>query len=111
MTKVLPSSKTRIVEDIIDLPQETEVVSVLQKQKYCYTCQKVIPAQTDVALPGADVGLNTSLHLIYLWLSMCLPFTRISAYFNTIFGQRVSIRSMQNRNFSLSIENQILPFT
>lgn len=87
---VLPSSKTRIIEDIIDFPKEVEVISVLQEQKYCCNCQKVTTARTDLALPRADIGLNTTVHLIYLWLSMCLPFTRIAAYLSTLFGHRIS---------------------
>jgi len=89
-TAVLPSSKSRIIEDIIELPKETEVIEVLQEQKYCTDCQKVTTARTDLALPGADIGLNTTVHSIYLWLSMCLPFTRISAYLTTLFSQRIS---------------------
>ena len=87
---VLPSSKTRIIEDMISLPQKTEVIAVLQEQKYCDNCRKVVTASTDLALPGADVGINTTVHLVYLWLSMCLPFTRIAAYLSTLFGQKLS---------------------
>lgn len=91
---VLASSKTRIVEDIIALPQKTEVIAVLQEQKYCEDCQKVTTASTDLALPRADVGIHTTVHLVYLWLSMCLPFTRIAAYLSTIFGQQLSIAGL-----------------
>ncbi|MFK7980678.1 MAG: IS66 family transposase [Saprospiraceae bacterium] len=87
---VLPSSKSRIIEDIIELPKETEIIEVLQEQKYCINCQKVTTASTDLALPKADIGLNTTVHIVYLWLSMCLPFTRISAYLTTLFSQRIS---------------------
>ena len=87
---VLPSSKTRIVEDIVDTPLEIEVIAVLQEQKYCKACQKVTTAKTDIALPKSDTGLNTTVHLIYLWISMCLPFTRIASYLVTIFGQNLS---------------------
>jgi transposase len=86
----LPSSKTRIIEDIVETPLEVEVIEVLQEQKYCSNCQKVTRASTDLALPKADIGLNATVHLIYLWLSMCLPFTRIATYLNTIFGQQIS---------------------
>ena len=91
ISPVLPSSKTRIIEDIIDLPKEVEVIAVLQEQKYCCNCQKVTTARTDLALRGADIGLNTTtVHIIYLWLSMCLPVTRISTYLSTLFCQRLS---------------------
>jgi transposase len=87
---MLPSSKTRIIEDIVDTPLEVQVIAVLQEKKYCIRCQKVTTASTDLALPKADIGLNTSVHLIYLWISMCLPFTRIATYLRTIFGQKIS---------------------
>ncbi len=86
----LPSSKTRIIEDIVETPLEVEVIQVLQEQKYCTNCQAVTMASSDLALPKADIGLNTTAHLIYLWISMCLPFTRISTYLATIFGQKLS---------------------
>ena len=95
-TPALPSSKTRIIEDIIDLPKAVEVVAVLQEQKYCKNCQKVTTAQTDLALPRADVGINTTVHLMYLWLSMCLPFTRIATYLSTLFGQRLSTAGLSS---------------
>ena len=87
---VLASSKTRIIEDIIDLPQEVQVIEVLQEQKYCEQCQQVTTASSELALPGADIGINTTVHLVYLWLSMCLPFTRIADYLIQVFGQRMS---------------------
>jgi len=86
----LSSSRSRIIVDIPELPMEVEVIEVLQEKKYCSTCQKVSTASTDLALPKSDIGLNTSVHLIYLWAGLCLPFTRISAYFSSIFGQKIS---------------------
>ncbi len=86
----LPSSKTRIIEDMVETPIAVEVIEVLQEQKYCTKCQAVTIASSDLALPKADIGLNTTAHLIYLWISMCLPYTRISTYLATIFGQKLS---------------------
>jgi transposase len=86
----LSSSKSRIIVDIPELPLEVAVIEVLQEKKYCSKCQKVSTASTDLALPKSDIGLNTTVHLIYLWISLCLPFTRISTYFSSIFGQKMS---------------------
>lgn len=88
--RVLPSSKIRIIEDIVNTPLEIQVIAVLQETKYCVGCRKVTTASTDLGLPKADIGLNTSVHLIYLWISMCLPFTRIATYLSTVFGQKIS---------------------
>lgn len=86
----LGSTNKRIIEDIIALPQKTEVIKIILEKKYCSLCQKVSTATSDLALPKATWGLNTTVHLLYLWLSMCLPFTRIAAYFTAIFSQVVS---------------------
>lgn len=88
--KPLASKNERIIEDIIALPQKTEVIKVVLEKKYCSFCQRVSTARSNLALPKSTWGLNTTVHLLYLWLSMCLPFTRIAAYFTTIFGQVVS---------------------
>ena len=93
---MLPSSKPRIIEDIVDTPLEVQVIEVLQEKKYCLRCQKITTASTDLALPKADIGLNTSVHLIYLWISMCLPFTRIATYLSTIFGQKISTAGLSS---------------
>lgn len=87
---VLGSSTSRIIEDIPALPLEIGVIEVLQEKKYCKHCQSVTTASSDLALSKADIGLNTTIHLIYLWISCCLPFTRIAAYFQDIFSQRIS---------------------
>jgi len=86
----LPSTNTRIIDDIPSMPMKVEVIAVLLKKKYCTNCKRVTTPKTDLALPKADIGLNTTVHLVYLWISMCLPFTRITAYFNGIFSQVIS---------------------
>ena len=86
----LPSTNERIIEDIIALPQKTEVIRSVLEKNYCAICQKVSTAKSDLALPKATWGINTTVHLLYLWLSMCLPFTRIATYFTSIFGQVTS---------------------
>ncbi len=90
LSPVLESSTSRIIEDIPALPVEVEVIEVLQEKKYCRVCQGVTTASSDLALPKADKGLNTTIHLVYLWISCCLPFTRIAAYFQDIFSQGIS---------------------
>ena len=86
----LKSTNTRIIEDILSLPAKTEVTKVVVAKKYCPHCQRVTTAKTDLALPKSDIGLNTTVHMLYLWLSMGLPFTRIAAYFDSIFSQIIS---------------------
>ena len=86
----LESENIRIIEDIPEIPVELEVIKVIQEKKYCNHCKKVITASSELALPKTDIVLNTTTAIIYLWVGLCLPFTRISAYLNTFFGQLIS---------------------
>lgn len=82
----LKSSNIRIVEDIADTPLETEVIELIQQKKYCSDCQQVVTARSDQALSGADVGLHTSIQLVYEWVVLCLPTTRIALCLQDVFG-------------------------
>jgi transposase len=86
----LESENIRIIADIPEIPVELEVIKVKQEKKYCNHCKKVITANSELALPKTDIGLNTTTAIIYLWVGLCLPFTRISAYLNTFFRQKIS---------------------
>ena len=88
-----PALKTkviRIIEDIPSAPVELEVIKVTQQKKYCKNCQEVTTASTDLALPKADVGINTTVQLVYMWVKMGMPFTRISEYFKDFYSQLMS---------------------
>ena len=89
-TPVLESFNTRIIEDIPTFPIETEVIEVIQKKKYCHRCQKVTTARSTRALSHSDIGLNTTIHLIYFWVGMCAATTRIAEYMQQFFGQSLS---------------------
>ena len=73
----LKSSNERLIEDIPDPVEETEVVKIIQEKKYCDDCKAVITAKSELALPGADIGLNASVLVCYLWVALCLPYTKI----------------------------------
>jgi hypothetical protein len=65
----LDSTNERVIEDIPDPPEETSVKLVTQQKKYCADCQQVITAKSDLALPGADIGLNATVLACYLWVA------------------------------------------
>jgi transposase len=71
----LESSNERIVEDIVGPPEETVVTLVTQEKKYCADCQKVITAKSD---------------LCYLWVALCLPYTKIKEYLATFYKLSIS---------------------
>ncbi len=85
----LKSENIRIIEDIPFIP-ELQVIEVRQEKKYCTNCKKVVTASSELALPKTDIGLNTTIKMIYLWVNSCLPYTRLSSYMNIFFGQIVS---------------------
>jgi transposase len=81
----LESTNERIIEDIVAPPEETVVTLVTQQKKYCTDCKEVTTAKSDLALPGADMGLNATVLVCYLWVSLCLPYTKIREYLGTFF--------------------------
>jgi len=89
-TPVLSSVNTRIFEDIVRLPLETEVVKVIQQKKYCSVCKKVQTARSDNALSGTDIGINTSIQLVYQWIALGLTTTRIALCMKEVFDQSLS---------------------
>ncbi len=86
----LESTNERIIEDIAEPPEETVVTLVTQEKKYCTDCKEVITAKSDLALPGADIGLNATVLACYLWVALCLPYTKIKEYLATFFRLPVS---------------------
>jgi hypothetical protein len=86
----LESSNERIIEDIVTPPEETVVTQVIQEKKYCSDCQEVITAKSDLALPGADIGINATVLVCYLWVALCLPYTKIKEYLATFYKLPVS---------------------
>ena len=86
----LESTNERIVEDIVTPPEETVVTLVTQEKKYCTDCQEVITAKSDLALPGADIGINATVLVCYLWVALCLPYTKIKEYLATFYKLSVS---------------------
>jgi transposase len=85
----LQTQSVRIIEDIPSTPA-LQVIEVRQEKKYCTHCRKVVTASSELALPGTDMGLNTTIKSIYMWVNLCLPYTRLTSYLKTFFGQIVS---------------------
>ena len=86
----LQTENIRIIEDIPSMPIALQVIEVRQEKKYCTHCSRVVTASSELALPKTDIGLNTTIKSIYMWVNLGLPYTRIASYLNTFFGQMVS---------------------
>ncbi len=108
----LKESNTRIIEDISEI-SEPEVIEIEQEKKYCSNCRQVVTAKTELALPGADIGLNATALICYLWVSMCLPFTRLRKYLQDFFGFEISTSGLSKHVIRVSgileeVYNEIL---
>jgi transposase len=86
----LESTNERIIVDIPDVVEKLEVIEIEQEKKYCDECKEVITAKSELGLPGADIGLNSTILICYLWVALCLPFTKIQDYVRTFFGLKIS---------------------
>lgn len=86
----LDSTNDRIIEDIPDLPEEPVITLVTQQKKYCDECHEVITAKSELALPKADIGINATVLVCYLWVALCLPYTKIKEYLGIYFQLNVS---------------------
>ncbi len=98
----LESANDRIIEDIPDPTEKTDIIKVVQEKKYCNECKNVITAKSDLALPGADIGLNATVLITYLWVAVCLPYTKIKDYLHTFFGLRVSTSGLSQHVIRVS---------
>lgn len=98
----LESTNERIVEDIPEPPEETIITLVTQQKKYCDDCQQVITAKTELALPGSDIGINATVLICYLWISLCLPYTKIKEYLKTFFHLGVSTSGLSRHLIRVS---------
>jgi transposase len=108
----LKDSNTRIIEDISDI-SVPKVIAIEQEKKYCWNCRQVVTAKSDLALPGSDIGLNATTLICYLWVSMCLPFTRLVKYLQDFFGFEISTSGVSKHVIRVSgileeVYNEIL---
>ena len=88
--KPLETTNERIIEDIPEVAEETDIVRVQQEKKYCPDCQEVTTAKTDLALPGADIGRNATVLMGYLWVAVCMPFPKMQEYLRVFFRLEMS---------------------
>jgi hypothetical protein len=98
----LENANERINEDIVTPPEETIVTRVTQQKKYCADCQAVTTAKSDLALPGADIGLNATVLVCYLWIALCLPYTKIKEYLRTFFKLSISTSGLSRHAFKVA---------
>lgn len=99
----LESSNDRIIEDIPDPSFETEIILAKQEKKYCDDCKEVITARSELALPKSDIGLNSTILICYLWVAICVPFTKIASYLKTFHGLKITTSGLSKQVIRISI--------
>lgn len=98
----LESTNERTIEDIPEPVEKTDVIKIIQEKKYCNNCKEVITAKSELALPGADIGLNATILVCYLWVAVCLPYTKIKEYLKTFFGLKISTSGLSRHVIKVS---------
>jgi len=99
---VLDSSNEHTVEDIPEPCEKTNIIKIEKEKKYCGGCQKVTTAKSERALPGADIGLNATVLICYLWTALCLPYTKIMDYLDSFYGLKLSTSGLSKHVIMVS---------
>lgn len=100
--KPLKSENKRIIEDIPEPNFKPEVILIKQEKKYCDVCKEVITAKSELALPQSDIGINATILICYLWVALCLPFTKMSGYLKTFYGLKISTSGLSKHVIRIS---------
>jgi transposase len=92
----------RIVEDIIDTPTETVITEEVQERKWCSYCEKLVSSKTERALPGCDIGLNTTIITAYFWVVNALSLPNIRRFLNSFMKLIISTSGISKMLIRLS---------
>lgn len=84
-TQPVVETVSRIVEDILPVPEKTIVLQENQERKWCPTCAKVVSSSSEAALPRSDIGLRALCLIAYLWVVSALSLPGIAALLNQFF--------------------------
>lgn len=103
----LQTSNIRIIEDLPSMPVQAEIIEVKQEKKYCPHCRNVTTASTERAMPGSDIGLNTSTQIIYFWI-LSMTYSKIADVLNTTFGIKMSTAGLSNHIISIANKMNIV---
>lgn len=92
----------RIVEDIINTPTETVITEEVQERKWCSNCEKIVSSKTEKALPGWDIGLNTTVLTAYLWVVNALSLPNIRKFLGSFMKLTISASGISRMLIRLS---------
>ena len=92
----------RLVEDTLPPAEKTTVFKEVTESKWCGQCKKMVSSTSEKALPGSDIGLNTTIEMAYLWVMCALSFPRIRDLFINFRTLRLSTAGISRIMIRLS---------
>ena len=77
---------------IMDIPLTSQTINTKYEihRKYCFKCKKLVESEIPNALPNSPFGLNLMLFVVYLKVSMALPYNKIQQLLWSMYNLRIS---------------------
>jgi len=86
----------RIIEDIEPPAEKTVVTQETSERKWCPSCQKIVSAKSELALPRSDIGLHATVRIVYLWVMAALSLPNIQKYLSGFMQLGISTSGISN---------------
>ena len=86
----------RIIEDIEPPGEKTVVTVETSERKWCPSCQQIVSAKSELALPRSDIGLHATVRVVYLWVVAALSLPNIQRYLSTFMRLGISTSGISN---------------
>lgn len=98
LTGVPPAEdvNTRIIEDIEPPAEKTVVTEETSERKWCPSCQQIVSAKSELALPRSDIGLHATVRMVYFWVVAALSLPNIQKYLSGFMRLRISTSGISN---------------
>lgn len=76
---------------VIDIPLTSQTINTQYEifRKYCKKCDKMVEPEVPNALPNSPFGLNLMLFVVFLKVSMALPYNKIQQLLLTMYTLKI----------------------
>ena len=83
---------------IVDIPIISQTINTQYNiyRKYCKRCDKIVEPEIQNALSNSPFGLNLMLFVVYLKISMALPYNKIQQLLFTMYNLQISEGGLVN---------------
>ncbi len=77
---------------IIDIPLTSNTINTQYEieRKYCRKCKKIVESSVPNTLPNSSFGINLMLFVVFLKISMALPYNKIRQLLLTMYNLQIS---------------------